>query len=33
MLVENTSTYAGYHFDANMSVLKGLDSKGFDGWR
>ena len=35
MLVENTSTYAGYQFDANMSCLEGIMEilKALDGWQ
>lgn len=35
MLVENTSTYSGYQFDANMSCLEGIMEilKALDGWQ
>ena len=35
MLVENTSTYAGYQFDENMSYLEGIMEilKALDGWQ
>lgn len=35
MLVENTGVYAGYHFDANMSYLGGINEilKALDSWQ